>query len=273
MFGFFENEKDTSDLRSCKINEIEDFPRRHILSSPFRKMENFKNGISVVNIGLGIATDEMSANRSKRWNHVENCWVLFMNFKKKFRVMELLCSTQDGNWRDVGEVVLEEYDELKNGFICMQKDGSSIIIVGTIFCFICDNPRAAQICSSVGASGIKICRICHFEKSSTTRVKENNAVKSVHQIGSWNISPFQFPMQLRTREETISIQIQEAMLTSQDEKKIHQRNSGIVCCPEIQPYLTYQSIDPHEMCVIEVLHTILLGPIKYILKVINCCLY
>ena len=57
---------------------------------------------------------------------------------------------------------MQELNLLKDGLVAydaaMQCD---VLIVSPVLCFLCDNPRAAQICSHLGSSTRKFCRNCN----------------------------------------------------------------------------------------------------------------
>ncbi|KAL5517735.1 hypothetical protein EMCRGX_G003341 [Ephydatia muelleri] len=116
-----------------------------------------------------------------------------------------------------------------------------VIVVAPVFCFICDNPRGAELCSHLGATTSKYCRICLADVS----------------------TGLQGIRELRKKCDTM-MQIRSIRSARcQADKKQLKKRFGISAEPN--PVLEL-AVDPHESTPVEVLHTLLLGPYKYLVR-------
>ena len=153
-----------------------------------------------------------------------------------------------------------------------------VIVVAPILSFLCDNPRGAEICSQLGATAVMYWRICTVSATLHSDVRlhlpKKNHVKVDVSSGLQGIG------NLRTKTATVA-QIQRIQsLPTKRERKQMQTQLGTSCKPN--PMLEL-AVDAHQyvVCIykcifinfnicrstpVEALHTLVLGPYKYMLR-------
>jgi hypothetical protein len=206
----------------------------------------------VVHIGYMLSTDETSGNKSKKWNNFENVFVKLANSPSKNSKFHFVCTSREGTWVHVAEAALNDYKQLREGFLVhdayRQQD---VLVVATFFCSICDTPRAAQVCSNVGPSGKKFCRLCEANKSEY-----------------WPSDALQPTLShKRTKVGTMNLIDTINGMTNQANQKQLSTDTGLSLRYRENPYLKLDDWDPHSGTPIEVLHVLLLGIVKYAIKV------
>ena len=120
----------------------------------------------VVMVPLMIYSDDTSGNRSKVWNKFDSWCFLLAGLPKKENAklenIHFICTSNKVSVLGLAVVPVQELKLLEDGIVAynaaMQCD---VLIVRPVLCLLCDNPRAAQICSHLGSSTRKFCRICN----------------------------------------------------------------------------------------------------------------
>ena len=121
----------------------------------------------VVMVPLMIYSDDTSGNKSKVWNKFDSwCFLLAGLLKKenaKLENIHFICTSNKVSVLELEVAPVQELKLLEDEIVAydaaMQCDVP--LIVSPVLCFLCDNPRAAQICSHLGSSTRKFCRICN----------------------------------------------------------------------------------------------------------------
>ena len=129
---------------------------------PLKKQLIELGNMPVVMVPLMIYSDDTSGNKSKVWNKFD-LWCFLLaglpkeeNAKLYFKVSVL----------ELAVAPVQELKLLEDGIVdCDAAMHCDVLIVSPVLCFLCDNPRAAQICSLLGSSTLKFCQICNVSIS------------------------------------------------------------------------------------------------------------
>ncbi|KAL5494053.1 hypothetical protein EMCRGX_G015323 [Ephydatia muelleri] len=118
-----------------------------------------------------------------------------------------------------------------------------VLVLAPLLCIVCDNPRASELLNHLGSAAIKFCRIC---MTSRTESPDMVCVKRTKAIALQQITDI-----LAQRTESERVEQRKAVGLREDDN----------------PLLTMPA-DLYESTPVEVLHTLLLGTCKHILKIL-----
>ena len=123
-------------------------------------------GIPVIMVPLMVFTDDTSGNKSKIWNKFDSWCFQLAGLPKKenanLQNIHFICSSNKAPVMEMVKPLVKQFLALEDGIVhfdaLLQCD---VIVVAPILCFLCDNPRASQLCSHMGATSNMFCRICN----------------------------------------------------------------------------------------------------------------
>ena len=135
---------------------------------PLKKRSIELGNMPVVMVPLMI----YSGNRSKVWNKFDSCCFLLAGLPKKENAklenIHFICTSNKVSVLELAVAPVQELKLLEDRIVAydaaMQCDVP--LIVSPVLCFLCDNPRAAQICSHLGSSMRRICNVSIYFFSS-----------------------------------------------------------------------------------------------------------
>jgi hypothetical protein len=139
-------------------------------------LEVEKNG--VVAIGITLATDESSANRTKKWNHVENVVLFISNLPKTMQQTHFVATLHSKRidnidnskaWAEIFDIICKDlFKYAERGMQIydahLQRE---ITVTMKVLACLCDNPRAENLCANVGTSGNYFCRFVTLERDAS----------------------------------------------------------------------------------------------------------
>ena len=133
---------------------------------PLKKRSIELGNMPVVMVPLMIYSDDTSGNKSKMWNKfVSWCFLLAGLLKKenaKLEKIPFICTSNKVSVLELAVVLVQELKLLEDGIVAYDAAMQCVaLIVSPVLCLLCDNPRAAQICSHLGSSTRKFCQICN----------------------------------------------------------------------------------------------------------------
>ncbi|KAL5479531.1 hypothetical protein EMCRGX_G023059 [Ephydatia muelleri] len=184
-------------------------------------------GRPVVMLPLVLFADDTSGNRSKKWHKLES-WFL--------RLAGLPT-------RELGKPIVEELAMLENEGIEVYDAfrQQNVLVVAPLMCIIADNPMASQLLNHLTGGVLKYCRFCMVGR---------------------NLDPCAICSR-RTQQQTLQ-QIMEIRRQPTEVAKARLRT--LYGLNEDDNDLLDALCDLFQSTPLEVLHTILLGPCKYLLK-------
>ncbi|KAL5468894.1 hypothetical protein EMCRGX_G030040 [Ephydatia muelleri] len=115
----------------------------------------------------------------------------------KLENIHFICTSNKVSVLEFAVAPVQELKLLEDGIVAydaaMQSD---VLIVSPVLCLLCDNPRAAQICSHLGSSTWTFCRICnvdvtvglhvHEKRTKTETVQQRSAIMAARTKGQIN---------------------------------------------------------------------------------------
>lgn len=119
------------------------------------------SNIPVVMAPIFLYSDDMSGNRSKKWNKFDAwCTSLACLPKEYARDIYFICSNRT-NAVQMSEPLVNDLLSLEKGihvYDCLTK--SEVLVLAPVISILCDNVRASEIVNHLGSTAIKLCRIC-----------------------------------------------------------------------------------------------------------------
>ncbi|KAJ7195190.1 hypothetical protein GGX14DRAFT_537297 [Mycena pura] len=245
--------------------------------------------------------DDVSGNRSKSWNKHLNSYMTHRNLPRKLLQQEFhvhFVSTSPH------ASIAEQFQEFKNIVESTSSDPVRVKDESgktTRFCLHCncapsDNPMQSEICGHIGGKGNKFCRKCHvggtqedkakpdgyhalFE-AGELRTKEHTLGELQKQVDAacGGVAKRVQELQTETGVKDVYTQhwIDALLLRFADLRRESPERSEAAIKRELiqwthdnndklySPFLTLKGFDPAKDTPVELLHTILLGVVKYV---------
>ncbi|KAL5493197.1 hypothetical protein EMCRGX_G014341 [Ephydatia muelleri] len=204
-------------------------------------------GKPVVMLPIILFSDDTSGNKSKKWHKFESWYMslagLPRHINARIENIHFLCCSDSVCPLDMSKPISEELVRLEQEGVVVYDAlyKEMVLVIAPLMCIVCDNPRASELLNHLGSSAIKYCRICMCDKT------ENPDELS----------------ELRTMSLALQ-QIAEIEALRTEQEKIEMRKLYGVR-ETLNPLFSIHA-DLYRCLPIEVLHTLLLGICKYILK-------
>ena len=115
---------------------------------------------------ITIVSDDTSGNKSKVWNKFDSWNFQLAGLPQKTNSSHLkfhfICASNRVPVMEMAVPVVSELKLLEDTGIEAYdaKLQCEVIVIAPVLCFLCDNPRVAEICSQLGATSVKYCRVC-----------------------------------------------------------------------------------------------------------------
>ncbi|XP_028393607.1 uncharacterized protein LOC114517954 [Dendronephthya gigantea] len=197
-------------------------------------------------VPLLVFSDETSGNTTKKWNRLESFSMSMAGLtRKEFRKMENIHFLSTSNIVPsvaLGKSIARDLEELECGK--MMYDAfvdREILVKCPVLCVLADNPRASEFEHHLGSCANKFCRKCNATANNATGIQE-----------------------IRT-DQYVQEKIQEIQnCPSENQKKDKRSEYGVT--EKGGAFDILKSFRGNNKTPIEILHTILLGPVKYMLS-------
>lgn len=203
----------------------------------------------IVMVPLILFSDDTSGNKSKKWNKFE-CWYLLLgglpkHENAKIENIHFLCCSDKMDALDMAQPIAQELLQLETeGVEVFDAHHQEYVhVIAPLLCVICDNPRSSQLLNHLGASANKYCRFCMADRNETPHLV------------------------CEQRTTVNSLQHMPTIVSQRCEEAKSQKRTLFGVREDFNPLL-HIPCDLYKSTPVEVLHTILLGPCKYFLKVV-----
>ncbi|KAJ1555108.1 hypothetical protein HK096_008907 [Nowakowskiella sp. JEL0078] len=285
----------TSSLRSCIDNSFLCFKYRtdegyvplqenHEASKP-NTLHIKAAGALVMIFPIALFTDDMSGNRSKKWNcHESWLWspacIPIHEAQRPYNI-HFVCTSNRSSSLEIAPALMKELQKSgKEGIQCIHGiTNEEILALPRALNVIADNPMHSALCSHIGLTGLLNCRRCTSSRKWAT---------SEDMINSFN--PRQFKDRLWHETKDVVCTQLTGMANGDLKKKAlleHQRSTGVKCqltsilAQMIQDNLinvkdedfdledwinalySIREFNGHKDTPVEILHAFLLGFVKY----------
>lgn len=146
------------------------------------EIRKIAQGKPVVTLPYIVYSDDTSGNKTKKWNKFDVCCVKIAGLSRKendqLHNIHFVCCSNNLNMLEMTSPIATEMILLENeGMVAhdafLEKD---VLLLPRPICFICDNPRAAEICGHLGSSAKMYCRKCHVSHTACQYYSKMNIV-------------------------------------------------------------------------------------------------
>ncbi|KAI9331639.1 hypothetical protein BD770DRAFT_375807 [Pilaira anomala] len=229
----------------CKLTRPNPLKRPSSSSSSARKYKPVKV------IPLNFFTDDMSGNRTKKHNKFDS-WIMVpaalpLAQRHALENTAFICTDHLLSAMQMLPAIVQNLVKLENGVEMFLPSGESVIVVAPLQFITADNARHAEIASSRGAISKNPCRKCDWELKTPARVDG----------GDFNWRP---------RSESIVAAMYARYLASGGDKSFLVDTEAGYKLVGGQALVVLKSFDTMLDCPIELLHTIMLGVGKALVK-------
>ncbi|KAL5496503.1 hypothetical protein EMCRGX_G012801 [Ephydatia muelleri] len=212
---------------------------------PKKGFRQMCGSLPVFMVPLIIFSDDTSGNRSKVWNKFDSWCFLLAGLRQKdnaqFCNIHFICTSNQVPVMEMAHPLVDQLLELERGIVVFDAQlNTNALILAPVICFLCDNPRAAEICSHLGSGTLRFCQICRVDHTnSLTGICERGRIVLYRKCHSF---------------------VQHILKQSASD-------SGLcMVTSEKENHLLQLPVDLHQSTPIESLHTLGLGPYKYLLR-------
>lgn len=203
-------------------------------------------------VPINLFTDDMSGNRTKKTNKFDS-WILVpaaLPLKERHQLENtyFICTDHSLSAMQMLPAIVDDLVKLENGICMLTPDGESVVVTAPLQFITADNARHSEIASSRGAVSGKPCRKCDWELRTLAREDGTD----------YESSP---------RSESVVREMYERFLQSggTNTSLLVDVNRGYKLVGG-QALLRLKSFDTMLDCPIELLHTIMLGVGKSLVK-------
>ncbi|KAL5518020.1 hypothetical protein EMCRGX_G003686 [Ephydatia muelleri] len=112
-----------------------------------------------------VFSDDTSGNKSKIWNKFDSYCIRLAGLSVKSNAqihnIHFICTSNKAPVMEMAVPLVHELQSLEEGILMFDAlFNTNVIVIAPVISFLCDNPRAAEICNHRGSSTHKFCRIC-----------------------------------------------------------------------------------------------------------------
>ncbi|KAL5482287.1 hypothetical protein EMCRGX_G022596 [Ephydatia muelleri] len=206
-------------------------------------------GKRILMLPLILLSDDTSGNKSKKWHKFESWYLSLAGLPRSHNTrrdnIHFVCCSDKVSPIDLGGPIAQELTmlETEGTFVFDALYQEMVLVLAPLLCIVCDNPRASELLNHLGSAAIKFCRICMTRR---TESPDMVCVKRTKAIALQQITDI-----LAQRTESERVEQRKAVGLREDDN----------------PLLTMPA-DLYESTPVEVLHTLLLGTCKHILKIL-----
>lgn len=135
---------------------------KYVQQNPFKSVAL---GKPVVVVPLNLYTDDLSGNKSKKWNKFE-CWTLMLaglpkHENAKLHNIHFLTCSNRVPVLEMAAPIVEDLLLLEQGIEIFDAHlGEHVYVIAPVMCLLSDNPRSSKLLNHQGGNANLYCRIC-----------------------------------------------------------------------------------------------------------------
>ncbi|CAB4010556.1 Hypothetical predicted protein [Paramuricea clavata] len=204
------------------------------------------DGKPTLTVPLVVFSDETSGNRSKKWNQLESYSMFLAGLPRKdvtkFSNIHFICASNLVDSVTLGKEIATDLKNLEEGMLMYDaKDDQQVFVQCPVLLVACDNPRASEFAHHMGSSATHFCRTCDATKETGAEVGTLRTTDAIQ----------------RTIERI------NTASTERQKKEIRRSTGNTERGGQFDILSSFEAI---KQTPVEILHTILLGPVKYLVK-------
>lgn len=116
-------------------------------------------------VPLILFSDDISGNRSKKWNGMDVWAMLLAGLPKeentKLVNIHLITASNRVSTLELAEPMVEDLVKLERGVVMYDAHfKGDVFVVAPVLCILADNPRSSALLNHGGSSAKKFCRMC-----------------------------------------------------------------------------------------------------------------
>ena len=136
----------------------------HLLAT--HPLKTKAKGLPVISVPLLLFSDDLSGNRSKKWNKFDAWYLLLAGLPRADNahldnIHFLTCSNRVSAL-EMSRPIADDLNSLDcEGLVTYDAHlKQQVLVVCPVFCCICDNPRASELTNHMGSVAKMYCRMC-----------------------------------------------------------------------------------------------------------------
>lgn len=123
-----------------------------------QRIRNLANGKPVVTLPYIVYTDDLSGNKTKKWNKFDVCCILLAGLSRKDNAqlhnIHFVCCSNQLSILEMSQPIASEMNQLEEKGVVvydalLKKD---VLVLAKPILFMCDNPRAAEVSNLLGST-------------------------------------------------------------------------------------------------------------------------
>ena len=243
-------------------------------------------GKPVVMLPIILFSDDTSGNKSKKWHKFESWYMslagLPRNINARIENIHFLCCSDSVCPLDMSKPISEELVRLEQEGVVVYDAlyKEMVLVIAPLMCIVCDNPRASELLNHLGSSAIKYCRICMVSKYCVyiaeifiyplvfLKCDKTENPDELSELRTMSLALQQIAEIEALRTEQEKIEMRKLYGVRETLNPLFSIHADLYRYAKNVYYITIFMLNfLHPRCLpIEVLHTLLLGICKYILK-------
>jgi hypothetical protein len=122
-------------------------------------------GLPVTMVPLVLFSDDISGNRSKKWNSMDVWAMLLAGLPKeentKLTNTHLITASNRVSTLELAHPMVEDLVKLERGVVMFNAYFErEVVVVAPVLCILADNPRSSELLNHGGSAAKKFCRMC-----------------------------------------------------------------------------------------------------------------
>ena len=135
----------------------------HILPHTLSKQEQMEKNSNVTTCSF---FDDTSGSQSKKWLKFESWYLSFAGLPRHLNArienINFVCSSNSVSPLDLSEPIAQQLTalEIEGVFAFDALHQETVLVVASLMCIVCDNPRASELLNHLGSAALKHCPRC-----------------------------------------------------------------------------------------------------------------
>ncbi|KAI8913876.1 hypothetical protein DFJ77DRAFT_431246, partial [Powellomyces hirtus] len=250
------------------------------IQAPVNHWRQTANGRRILVVPLVMFCDGSSGNISKQWNN-HDTWIFTLaglpfDQRSSDYHQHFVCTSNGLDGMEMTSAIVAQLKQLTEGISCVHGvSHEPLLVIGGLLCLLGDNPQSSKFCCHSGLMSLKCCRRCEVSRKLTDAAGLIELVSTPTTQRNWQTMAAIIAQQLqllferRTKTKIWELQTATGIKCILAQKVIDKVTDFIrEGLPSLlqrrNPLLQLPGFHGHLDTPVEVLHTVLLGFVKYV---------